>query len=349
MSGKPVSEKAVPAHENEPMLNFFLKRVVSMIFTLFFISVMIFIIIELPPGDYADRYAFRKLTSSGMSVTEKDMENLRQQFGLDKPPLQRYLNWISDIVLRGDFGNSFLYNVPVANVIGERIWLTIAIVVVTILITYGLAIPLGIYSALYRHSVGDYLATFIGYIGLALPNFMLALVLLYFSVTVLGGSAGGLFSPQYLEASWNWAKFVDLFKHLWVPAIVLGTANTAFHLQTIRATMLDELNQLYVSAARARGIPEWKVIFKYPVRIALNPIVSYLGFDIARVMAGAPVVALVLSLPEAGDLLLKALLDQDMFLGGAILLMISSTIVVGVFISDLLLGALDPRIRLGES
>lgn len=320
-----------------------------MIFTFFFVSVMIFIIIELPPGDYADRYAFRKLISSGASVTETDMENLREQFGLNKPPVQRYVNWISDIILRGDFGTSFLYNVPVSSVVGGRIWLTLAIVIASITITYGIAIPLGIYSAIYRHSVGDYLATFIGYIGLALPNFMLALVLLYFSVTILGSSAGGLFSPQYIEAGWSWAKFVDLLKHLWVPAIVLGTANTAFHLQTIRATMLDELNQLYVSAARARGIPEWRVILKYPVRIALNPIVSYLGFDVARVMAGSPVVALVLSLPEAGDLLLKALLDQDMYLGGAILLMISTTIIIGVFISDLLLGALDPRIRLGET
>jgi peptide/nickel transport system permease protein len=331
------------------MLIFFLKRFVSMIFTFFFVSVMIFIIIELPPGDYADRYAFRKLISSGASVTETDMENLREQFGLNKPPVQRYVNWISDIILRGDFGTSFLYNVPVSSVVGGRIWLTLAIVIASITITYGIAIPLGIYSAIYRHSVGDYLATFIGYIGLALPNFMLALVLLYFSVTILGSSAGGLFSPQYIEAGWSWAKFVDLLKHLWVPAIVLGTANTAFHLQTIRATMLDELNQLYVSAARARGIPEWRVILKYPVRIALNPIVSYLGFDVARVMAGSPVVALVLSLPEAGDLLLKALLDQDMYLGGAILLMISTTIIIGVFMSDLLLGALDPRIRLGET
>ncbi len=331
------------------MLIFFLKRFVSMIFTFFFVSVMIFIIIELPPGDYADRYAFRKLISSGASVTEADMENLREQFGLNKPPVQRYVNWISDIILRGDFGTSFLYNVPVSSVVGGRIWLTLAIVIASITITYGIAIPLGIYSAIYRHSVGDYLATFIGYIGLALPNFMLALVLLYFSVTILGSSAGGLFSPQYIEAGWSWAKFVDLLKHLWVPAIVLGTANTAFHLQTIRATMLDELNQLYVSAARARGIPEWRVILKYPVRIALNPIVSYLGFDVARVMAGSPVVALVLSLPEAGDLLLKALLDQDMYLGGAILLMISTTIIIGVFMSDLLLGALDPRIRLGET
>jgi len=331
------------------MLIFFLKRLGSMFLTLFLVSVMIFIIIELPPGDYADRYAFRKLTSSGVSVTEADMENLRQQFGLDKPAVQRYFSWIGGILFRWDFGTSFLYNVPVTSVVGSRIWLTMSMALAAILITYSMAIPLGIYSALYRHSVGDYLATCVGYIGLALPNFMLALVLLYFSVTVLGSSAGGLFSPQYLEAAWSWGKFIDLLKHLWVPAIVLGTANTAFHLQTMRATLLDELNQLYVSAARARGIPEWKVIFKYPVRIALNPIVSYLGFDLAKLVAGAPVVALVLSLPDAGDLLLKALLDQDMFLGGAILLMISALIVIGVFISDLLLAALDPRIRLGET
>ena len=331
------------------MLRFFLQRFASMIVTLSFVSVMVFIIIELPPGDYADRYAFRKLTSSGDSVTESDMESLRKQFGLDRPPVVRYINWISDIVLRGDFGQSFLYNTPVSGIVGGRIWLTMAMALAAIIITYILAIPLGIYSAIYRHSIGDYLATVIGYIGLALPNFMLALVLLYFSVTVLGSSAGGLFSPEFEEAAWSWAKFVDLLKHLWVPAIVLGTANTAFHLQTMRAMMLDELNQLYVDAARARGIPEWKVIFKYPVRIALNPIVSYLGFDLGKLVAGAPVVALVLSLPDAGELLLKALLDQDMYLGGAILLMISAMTVIGVFVSDLLLAALDPRIRLRET
>ena len=331
------------------MLRFFLQRFASMIVTLSFVSVMVFIIIELPPGDYADRYAFRKLTSSGDSVTESDMESLRKQFGLDRPPVVRYINWISDIVLRGDFGQSFLYNTPVSGIVGGRIWLTMAMALAAIIITYILAIPLGIYSAIYRHSIGDYLATFIGYIGLALPNFMLALVLLYFSVTVLNSSAGGLFSQEFEEAAWSWAKFVDLLKHLWVPAIVLGTANTAFHLQTMRAMMLDELNQLYVDAARARGISEWKVIFKYPVRIALNPIVSYLGFDLGKLVAGAPVVALVLSLPDAGELLLKALLDQDMYLGGAILLMISAMTVIGVFISDLMLAALDPRIRLRET
>ena len=328
---------------------FFFKRFTTMLVTLFFVSIAIFVIIELPPGDYADRYAFRKLVSSGSTVTASDMENLRHQFGLDKPPITRYYNWISGIVLRGDFGQSFLYNVPVSSMIGGRIWLTMSMALAAIMLTYIIAIPLGIYSAIYRHSIGDYLGTFIGYIGLALPNFMLALVLLYFSINVLGSSAGGLFSPIYMDAPWSWDKFIDLLKHLWVPAVVLGTANTAFHLQTMRATMLDELNQLYVTAARARGVREWKVIMKYPVRIALNPIISYLGFDLAKLIAGAPVVALVLSLPDAGDLLLKALLDQDMFLGGAILLMISTMIVIGVFISDLMLAALDPRIRLGET
>ncbi len=331
------------------MLRYFFKRFLFMIVTLWLVSVVIFIVIELPPGDYADRYAYRKLASAGQAVTESDMIALRHQFGLDKPPIIRYFRWISDIVLHGDFGDSFLYNVPVVNVVGARIWLTMAIALTAIVLTYAIAIPIGIFSAMYRHSFGDYLATFIGYIGLSLPNFMLALVLLYFSVTVLGSSAGGLFSAEFEEAAWSWPKFVDLFKHLWVPAVVLGTANTAFHLQTMRATMLDELNQLYVDAARARGIPEWKVILKYPVRIALNPIVSYLGFDLGKLVAGAPVVALVLSLPDAGQLLLNALLQQDMFLGGAILLMISAMIVIGVFISDLMLAALDPRIRLGET
>ena len=331
------------------MLRYFVQRFIFMIVTLLFVSVVIFIVIELPPGDYADRYAYSKLATAGQMVTEEDMIALRHEFGLDKPPVLRYFKWISDILLHGDFGNSFLYHVPVRSVIGARIWLTMAMALAAIVLTYALAIPIGIFSALYRHSFGDYLATFIGYIGLSLPNFMLALVLLYFSVTVLGSSAGGLFSAEFEEAAWSWAKFVDLLKHLWVPAIVLGTANTAFHLQTMRATMLDELNQLYVDAARARGISEWKVIFKYPVRIALNPIVSYLGFDLGKLVAGAPVVALVLSLPDAGRLLLEALLQQDMYLGGAILLMISAMIVIGVFISDLMLAALDPRIRLGET
>jgi peptide/nickel transport system permease protein len=308
------------------MLRYFIQRLLFMIVTLLLVSVVIFVVIELPPGDYADRYAYRKLASAGQAVTESDMIALRHQFGLDKPPVLRYFRWISDIVLHGDFGDSFLYNVPVRNVVGARIWLTMAIALTAIVLTYALA-----------------------YIGLSLPNFMLALVLLYFSVTVLDSSAGGLFSAEFEEAAWSWPKLVDLFKHLWVPAVVLGTANTAFHLQTMRATMLDELNQLYVDAARARGIPEWKVILKYPVRIALNPIVSYLGFDLGKLVAGAPVVALVLSLPDAGQLLLNALLQQDMFLGGAILLMISAMIVIGVFISDLLLAALDPRIRLGET
>ena len=330
------------------MLRYLVRRVFFMIITLIFVSMVIFVVIELPPGDYADRYAYRKLASTGQSVTESDMRTIRHQFGLDKPPVTRYFNWITDIVLHGDFGESFLYNVPVANVIGARFWLTMALAVGALLLTYAIAIPIGIFSAVYRHSTGDYVATFIGYIGLAVPNFMLALVLLYFSVTVLGSSAGGLFSPQFEEAPWSTAKFVDLVKHLWVPIVVLGTANTAFHLQTMRATMLDELSQLYVDAARARGIPEWKVILKYPTRVALNPIVSYLGFDLGKLLGGAPVVALVLSLPDGGQLLLSGLLQQDMFLGGALLLMISAMTVVGVFISDLLLFALDPRVRLGE-
>ncbi len=331
------------------MLRYLVRRVFFMIITLIFVSMVIFIVIELPPGDYADRYAYRKLASTGQSVTESDMRTIRKQFGLDKPPVTRYFNWITDIVLHGDFGESFLYNVPVANVIGARFWLTMALAVGALLLTYAIAIPIGIFSAIYRHSTGDYVATFIGYVGLAVPNFMLALVMLYFSVTVLGSSAGGLFSPQFEEAPWSTAKFVDLVKHLWVPIVVLGTANTAFHLQTMRATMLDELSQLYVDAARARGIPEWKVILKYPTRVALNPIVSYLGFDLGKLLGGAPVVALVLSLPDGGQLLLSGLLQQDMFLGGALLLMISAMTVVGVFISDLLLFALDPRVRLGET
>lgn len=330
------------------MTNYILRRLISMVITLFFISVIVFVVIELPPGDYADRYAYRKLASTGQNVTPEDLANIRHQFGLDKPPVQRYIRWISDIVLHGDFGDSFLYNVPVTILLGNRLWITALIGISAIVLTYAIAIPIGIYSALYRHSIGDYLATVIGYIGLALPNFMLALVLLYISVMVFNSSAGGLFSPQYIDAPWSLDKAIDLLKHLWVPALVLGTANTAFHLQTMRAAMLDEMDQLYVAAARARGISERKVIFKYPVRIALNPIISYLGFDVARLIAGAPVVALVLSLQDGSELLLEGMLQQDMYTGGGLLLLMATAIVIGVFLSDLALAALDPRIRLGE-
>lgn len=344
------------------MLRYFIIRTISAIVTLWVVSMMVFILIELPPSDYAERYAYRKIATAGQEVTPEIMENLRIQFGLDKPAHLRYLKWIGEIILpcpaEDDgfvayirpcfyFGESFVFNVPVTNQLGDTLGNTLLVSLSALILTYLIAIPFGVYSALNRHTPGDYLITFLGYIGLALPNYIFALIMLYVSVILLGGSAGGLYSPDFVGEPMSWAKFGDLLGHIWIPAIVLGTANTAFQIQTMRASMLDEINKLYVNAARARGIPEWKVIFKYPFRIALNPIISYLPFDLARVVSGAAIVAFILQLPTSGALLLEAFKQQDVFLGGAILMWASLLVIIGTFISDILLGILDPRIRLG--
>lgn len=330
------------------MLKTILKRITSTIVTLILVSIVTFIIIELPPGDYAERYAF-KLEAGGVAVTESDLAGLRIQFGLDRPAHERYFKWISDIILHGDFGISYQYQRPVTEVIGERFLLTLVIALTTILFTYGLAIPIGIYSAIKQYSVGDYLATIIGYLGLAIPNFMLALFVMYFSVKSLGMSVGGLFSPEFQTANWSWARVVDLLKHLWVPALVLGLSRSAFQIRTVRATLLDEKNKLYVTAARAKGMPEFKLLLKYPVRAALNPIVSTLGWELALIVSGTPIVSVVLSLPDTGPLFLNSLLDQDMYLAGGMLLMLAVTTIIGTFLSDILLILIDPRVRYGKS
>jgi len=323
------------------------QRFIIMILMLIALSVIVFVTIELPPGDYADRRAL-DLRSQGVLVTENDVIAMRHQFGLDRPWYQRYVKWITDIVFHGNFGVSFGLHRPVSDVIGERMGLTVMLALATIVFTYGLAIPIGIYSAIRQYSFGDYAATFIGYFGMATPSFMLALILLYFSVMVFDNSVGGLFSPAYAEAEWSWAKFVDLLRHLWVPALVLGLGGTAFEIRTMRATLLDEKNKLYVTAARAKGLPEWKLLLKYPVRVALNPIASTIGWELTAIIAGAPLVSFVLALPDTGPLFLRALLDQDIYLSGAILLMYSTLTILGTFLSDVVLAMLDPRIRYGE-
>ncbi|NJN84973.1 MAG: ABC transporter permease, partial [Caldilineaceae bacterium] len=247
---------------------------------------------------------------------------------------------------RFDFGEAFAFETSVNNVIGQRIWLTVAILFSTLIVTYLVAIPVGIYAAVHRHSAEDYGLTIFSYLGLALPNFLLALLLLYFSVTYFDTSVGGLYSPQYKDAPWSSEKALDLLKHLIVPAVVLAWSATAFQLQTVRATMLDELNKLYVTAARARGVPENKLLFKYPARLALNPVVSTMGFDVNRIFSELPIVALVLGLPELGELLITSYLDLDMFVAGAILLMLTFMIVVMNFIADIALALLDPRVKL---
>lgn len=318
-----------------------------MIVMLAMLSFIVFITIELPPGDYADRRAL-DLRSQGITVLEEDVINLRHQLGLDRPFVQRYWTWITNIVLRGNFGLSMTLHLPVTQVLGERVGLTVMLALATIIFTYGLAIPIGIYSAIRQYSLGDYFFTALGYLGMAVPSFMLALVLLYISVIVFDSNVGGLFSPAYREAPWSLAKFVDLLGHLWVPAIVLAVAGTAFEIRTMRATMLDEKNKLYVTAARAKGLPEWKLLLKYPVRVAMNPIVSTIGWELTAIISGAPLVSFVLALPDTGPLFLRALLDQDIYLSGAILLMYATLTILGTFLSDLLLAILDPRIRYGE-
>lgn len=328
------------------MVKFLIQRIVGMIITMFFVSIMVFIIMELPPGDYAERWAFRKFSGTGTQITEADLNNIRAEFGLDRPAWQRYLSWIGGIITRGDFGEAFAFQTSVNNVIGQKLWLTLAILFATLILTYLIAIPIGIYAAVHRRSTADYALTVFSYLGLALPNFLLALLLLYVSVTVFNSSVGGLFSPEYEDAPWGFAKVLDLLKHLIVPAVVLAWSATALQLQTVRATMSDELNKLSVTAARARGLPEWKVMLKYPARLAINPVAGSIGFDVNRIFSELPIVALVLGISDLGELLIKSYLDLDMFVAGAILLLLTFIIVVLNLLSDILLVILDPRIKL---
>jgi len=329
------------------MVRFVIERLFGMAITMVLVSMMVFVIMELPPGDYADRYAFRKFSGTGVNVTEADVEAIRAELGLDVSAPERYLDWIGGILLEGDFGQAFAFETSVANVIGDKVWLTLLLVGMTLFITYAVSIPVGIYAAVKRGSAADYGLTVFSYLGLALPNFLLALVLLYFANRWFGADIGGLFSPQYERAPWSFAKFRDLLSHLWLPAFVLAWSAVAYQIQTVRATMSDEMNKLSVVAARARGVPERTLLAKYPARVAINPVVSTIGFDVNRIFSELPIVAAVLGLTELGGLLLKAYLDLDMYVAGAILLLLTFVIVVMNFVSDILLAVLDPRIKLG--
>jgi peptide/nickel transport system permease protein len=329
------------------MLRFTLERLVGMIVTMALVSVMVFVIMEIPPGDYADRYAFRKFSGTGISVTDADVQAIRHDLGLDKPMVLRYFDWIGGIVLHGDFGQAFAFETSVTKVIGDKAWLTLGILFATLILTYLVSIPIGIYAAIRRGSAVDYSLTIFSYLGLALPNFLLALIMLYFANSWFGADIGGLFSSRYADAPWSLGKFWDLIKHLWLPAVVLAWSAVAYQIQTMRATMSDELNRLSVTAARARGVPETKLLLKYPARLAINPIVSTIGFDVNRIFSELPIVAAVLGLTELGELLLKAYLDLDMYVAGAILLLLTFIIVFMNFVSDILLAWLDPRIKLG--
>lgn len=328
------------------MLTFLIQRTVGLVVTMFLVSIMVFVIMELPPGDFAESYAFRKFSGGGTRITETDLQNIRAEFGLDRPPVERYITWIQGIVTRFDFGEAFAYQAPVTQVIGRKVYITLGILFGTLAVTYLLAIPIGMYAAARRNSVEDYSLTVFSYLGLAAPNFLVALILLYIGATVFDTSVGGLFSPEYEDAAWSWAKMMDMLRHLLPAAVVLAWSATAFQLQTVRATMLDEMNKLSVTAARARGLPEWKVLLKYPARLALNPVISTVGFDVNRIFSELPIVVTVLLIPELGQLLLSSYIALDMYVAGAILLMLTFIIVFMNFLSDIALAYLDPRARL---
>jgi peptide/nickel transport system permease protein len=326
------------------MIRYIIKRLIYMIPTLFGMSIIAFLIIQLPPGDYLTSM-LASMADSGVNVDQAQVERYREIYGFNDSPLVAYGKWVGGILFRGDFGHSFEWNRPVLDLIFERMGPTLMVSIAALLFVWAVSLPIGIYSAMRRHSVGDYAFTFLGFIGLAIPNFILALVLMYISYKFLGQTVGGLFSREYVEAPWSWEKFLDLLSHLWIPLIVIGTNGTAALIRILRANLTDELNKPYVVTAKAKGLPEYKVVLKYPVRIALNPFVSAIGWVLPELISGVTITAIVLNLPMMGPLLLRALTVQDMYLAGSIILLLGVLTLIGMLISDILLAILDPRIR----
>jgi peptide/nickel transport system permease protein len=329
------------------MFGYILRRLLVAIGTVWSVSVISFVIIQLPPGDYVTSY-IAQMAATGSIVSEQEAENLRRQYGLNQPIYVQYYKWMAQVV-RGNFGMSMEWKRPVAEVIGDRLVLTMVVSFAALLLTWALALPIGIYSAVRQYSLGDYLFTFVGFIGLAVPGFLLALVILYLGFVLFDANIGGLFTSEFQDAPWTLAKVWDLLKHLPIPALILGLAGTAQQIRIMRANLLDELRKPYVVTARAKGLPEAKVILKYPVRVALNPFASTVGYLFPYIVSGSIIVSLVLSLPTVGPLLLKALIAQDMFLAGTIVLMLGIMTVIGTLISDIILVWIDPRIRLEDS
>ncbi len=324
------------------MFAYICRRFLLMIPTLFIISIISFIIIELPPGDIVET---RLEQMRRMDIPEEMIESLRHRYGLDRPVYVRYFIWISNFV-RGDFGYSLFWNKPVRELIGSRFALTALISLLSLLFTWVMAFPIAIYSAVHQYSLADYFWTFVGFVGLATPNFFLALILMFLSYKYFPNlGVGGLFSQQFEGAPWSWGKFVNLFGHLWVPVVVIGTAGTAGLIRIVRANLIDELKKPYVQTARAKGLNERKLILKYPVRIAINPFLSRVGWVLPSLIAGETITAVVLGIPTAGPLFLRALMAQDMQLAGAFVMLSAILTVIGTLISDILLAIVDPRIR----
>lgn len=327
------------------MLAYLLRRLLLAAVTVWAITVVTFVIIQLPPGDFVDAYVAQS-AAMGSAITMEEAAAMRQAYGLDEPLLVQYVKWVS-LISRGEFGVSFEFGRPVTEVIGDRLWLTIILSIGAIIVTWGIALPIGIYSAVRQYSWGDYFFTFVGFIGLAVPNFLLALIVMYLAFRWFGLNVGGLFSAEFELAPWSAAKVWDLTKHLPLPVLILALSGTAQLVRIMRANLLDELRRPYVVTARAKGLPERRVILKYPVRAALNPFASTIGYLLPFVVSGSIIVSVVLSLPTVGPLLLRSLVSQDMLLASSIILLLGVLTVVGTFLSDLLLMWIDPKIRQG--
>ena len=326
------------------MLNYIIRRFLYMLLLLAMASVVSFAIIVLPPGDYLTSY-INRLRSQGNEIAQDQAEALRRQYGLDQPLYMQYLKWAWKM-LHGDMGRSFQWQRPVADLIKERIGLTVLVSLVALLFTYVIAVPIGIYSAVRQYSIGDYFFTVMGFVGVSVPDFLLALVLIVWMYKSFGVSVAGLYSAQFKGEPWTWAKVVDLIKHLPMPIIVIGMSGTAYVIRVMRGMMLDELNRPYVTTARAKGLTEMRLLTKYPVRVALNPIVSTIGWTLPNIFSGQTIAAIVLGLPTIGPILYQALMQEDMFLAASTVMITTSLTILGTLLSDIMLGWLDPRIRL---
>jgi peptide/nickel transport system permease protein len=325
------------------MLRYLIRRVLLMIPTLVAISMLSFLIIQLPPGDFLSSYV-AELQQLGQDLSQEDAISLRVHYGLDRPMVVQYWRWFSGLI-QGDLGISLQWRRPVSEIIGERLPYSMLISLVSFVFVWVVSIPIGMYSAVRQYSVGDYIATFFGFFGLATPDFLFALIVMWLVFLGTGNVLAGLFSSEYIMAAWSWAKLADLLKHLWVPMIIIGTSGTAGAIRVMRANMLDEIERPYVMVARSKGLPEMRLLFKYPFRIAVNPTISTIGYLLPSLVGGELLVSIVMGIPSLGPILMQALLSQDMFLAGSIVMILSSLTVIGTLISDLLLAWVDPRIR----
>jgi peptide/nickel transport system permease protein len=327
------------------MFRYFVQRLLVMIPTLIVISIAIFVIIQAPPGDWIETY-IAQLKAQGEAVDPAKIEFYRKTYGFDQPFYLQYLKWAGGL-LQGDLGFSFEHSMPVSEVVGDRLSLTVVVSLASILFVWVVSFPIAVYSAVRQYSIGDYLFTFLGYIGLATPSFLIALIMLYFAKEYFDISIGGLMDPQYMGAAWSWDKFQSILSHLWIPVLVIGLPGTAGMIRRLRANLLDELNKQYVTTGRAKGLPPGRLLVKYPLRMSLNPFIADIGSLLPELISGSVIVSVVMALPLTGPMLLEALRSQDMYLAGSFLMFMAFLTVVGVFISDIMLALLDPRIRLG--